>query len=997
MDTSAFNICLSVLLSLAKLSFSIALAGAQSLSEGSLLTEGASFVFQVLECNPTTCPGSAYNLITAAWANIGYLTHADFLHLVNDTGFGTWAPLLYVLGAIGGLMGIVLNSPPRNYAWFMIGPGIFSFLVGTTTEVTGVAWRVAGRYQPMAEVWKDAETGVGNTYLVKRLGLSVTKTDGPSGQYPVAWTLVFLDGLFSATTNRVVSWIGIGSQEGTGGSDTNLAKKDGDGEGPWYILANLKWNMLANIVGVTARDPDVRDALVTFLSSECGDHFKKGIDSGSYAAASMSRGSSLPDSVLKSTSSSSSGGGSGTTKEFDGSTTLDFSRDYEAFIRGLDTDVIPTPRSLIRLFNQPKNTRGSFRDFAAKWRNNDRADESGRTVEIVCSEYLWTVLQALRWESGHAYWQLVRSSPNGFTRMNLLKSIFYGWDIRKTKEASYASDEDLEAFVKQLIFLHLVKNELLFAPQITETGQRFAPSEQTRGYTEAYVRDQGAKNKGAELYNWAVMMPHLQGILTYLVYIAYPFSVMLMVIPGYWKAFFTWITFLAWVKTWDIGFAIVHTLERSVWAIIGNHSSMARVANGLIQTAEHVGVVQVGKDGACNASTDKLSELCAIPDVQEGSVLSQPKAWALLDKTLLLMGSADLDLSNGYYIYIMSALYFAIPAVTGQLVLGAKAGLGSIATQGLQAGASEAGNAAKSGAVGEATNRIATNQQSLGGAAVAKSHRQTGLALQQLEAGNAALDSDLSSSRISGTEKGLESAAKGRELAANSFSGNIGVLKNAAGTLGQFARPSAESTGAGSGATGGLTDFGKKLAAKGIDFSGGVAGSGAAYAGNSLTQAQYGAAAKASGFGANAAWDTSRNRLVSAGLGNYGQKLGAEAEFAAQSAAWDARNEFATHMAGIGGVAGYNAGSLAPGQKPTDVTGLAMSGQLGQRAEGAARYSGFGFLNSSTSMTSAGRQQFGSSMVGQTWGGGFDYGGTVGFAASTPIKDGVKALEKLGD
>ena len=167
--------------------------------------------FGVVDCNPNNCPGSSYNLVTAAWANIGYMTHADFLHLVNDTNFGAWAPLLYVIGAIGGLIGVAINSPPRNYVWFFLGPCIFNFLEFTTTNVQGVAWKVAGRIQPMEQVWEDAETGLGNTTLVKRLGLQVNRT-GPSGEYPVAWMLVFLDRLFSASTDGLISWVGIGRQ-----------------------------------------------------------------------------------------------------------------------------------------------------------------------------------------------------------------------------------------------------------------------------------------------------------------------------------------------------------------------------------------------------------------------------------------------------------------------------------------------------------------------------------------------------------------------------------------------------------------------------------------------------------------------------------------------------------------------------------------------------------------------------------------------------------------
>lgn len=939
------------------------------------------FGVQAGDCSNETCPGSCYNLVTAAWANIAYMTHADFLHLVNDTSFSAWAPLLYVAGAIGALFGVALNSPPRNWTWFLLGPAIFNFLVFTTVDVKGVAWKVAGEMMPMNDVWKDAETGLGNTILVDRLGIQVNRDSGPSGQYPVAWGMVFFDKLFSASADALISWTGIGRQMGDGGADSNLAAKAGNGLGPWYILANLKWSMLENIVGVSARDPDVRDALVTFLASECGDKFKKGVDTGNYIAASQSHGASLPGSVLKSTNNS-------IDLNWLGLGTLNWTS-YQDFVRGMDTEVIPTPRSIVRLYNQDPQHQGAFTQFSQKF-NTDERFSSGRTTEIVCSEYLYTVIQALRWESGHAFWQLVRSSPNGFTREQLLKSLFYGWDVRKAPQDNWASQEQLEDFVKNLIFVYMLRNELLYAPQLTEIPQRFAPSEQARNFSQAYVGTQGSRSKAAELYNWAVMMPHVQGILVYLVLIFYPFAAMMMVIPGYWKTFFTWISFFAWVKLWDVGFAIVHTLERSVWAMIGNHSSMARVANMLIQTAENTGQITVGTASGC--SGDKLSELCAVPDVKESQTLTMQTAWGLFDKILLLTGSADLDVSNGYYIYIMSALYFAVPAVAGQLVLGAKAGMASMATQAIQGSAGEAGTATKQATVGEAVNKLATNQGSIGQAAMAKAHRQSGLALQQFESQNAALDSDLFATQVGATKGALGAAADAADKRSKSFASQVALGKAMAGGVGSLQGAAKEGTGSG---TGGLPSKVAGAVANNLPRAGHLLNIGAQAAQTQLDQNALSAGARSSIYGANADWNAGRARMQSAGFNNYAARLGSEAQFNAESAAWEAKNEFATHMAGMGGVSGMNPGSLAPGPKPTDSQGMAMSGQLGGLAQGSARYSGAGFLQSVNTTMGAGRAAWGSGFVSQHWGGGFEsLGSAVSHAASSDTKAVRDAAQK---
>lgn len=916
------------------------------------------------QCSRETCPGSFYNMITTAWANIGYATHSDFIKLVTETELKYWAPLIYAVGAIGGLISVALNSPPRNYAWFFVGPALFYFLLtpSPSNNIYGVAWRVAGQDIPMKDVWKNAEVGIVNTSWADSKWEQYKKDTGHGSTIQVGQGLLFLDGLFSETTNILIAYVGVGQQRGQGGKQSNLAAFGG-GEGPWHLMANEKWGMLENIVGVTARDPDVRDALITFLASECGDQFKKGIDDGRYIAASTSRGKSLPMSVVR----------GGPTGEFTGQ--FGANGNYSDFQHGLDGERIPTPRSLIRLFDQP-DAQGSFKRFSSELQSG-KPEQSGRTVEIVCSEYLWTIVQALRWESGHAYWQLLRSAPSGFSEEQVLNTLFYGWDIRKTPQGDVANADEMRSFVKLLTFLYMLRNELMFAPQITENGQRFAPSEQTRNFTEAYVRDQGSKAKAGELYNWAVLMPYVQGILAYLILIGYPFAAMLMVIPGQWKAFYTWVTFFAWIKLWDVGFAIVHALERSVWAMIGNRSSMALVGNALLQTADGVGVdISCGSGGG---GSDAAS-LCAVPEVKEqGSSADaggQAKIWMLLDRMLVAMGAADLDLSNGYYIYIMAALYFAVPAVTGQLVLGAKAGMASLATQAISQNAQEAGGAAKSGAVGEANQRIGQVGTAIGQAATAKSYRQSGLASQLFDTQNQALDAGLEGSRLENTQKALGARAGAMDTLAKNYGSASAVIGTgiqgleSVGKAFKAEQGTGSATGDGTGGIGAV--FGSAL--------GNSAKMGLAYGQYNLDREGQDASVNASALGVDAGWLGSQQAQRGQGLSAYAGRLDKEGDFVAQTAAWEAKNAWGSQISGIAGVYGANPGGLV-GQKPLEMTGLALSGNLGRGTERSARYSGFGFQSNVSAVTRSGIARNGSQSVLSIWGGGrYDLAGTAKYA-----------------
>lgn len=127
-------------------------------------------------------------------------------------------------------------------------------MIGTTQEVKGVDWVVAGVPQDMEEVWSDAETGLRNSPLLQisdYSGMKINKITGPSKEYKVAMPMLFLDELFSATTNMLVGWSGVYTQLGEGGNDSNLAKATniaGSGSGtPWFLLSTLKAPMVENI------------------------------------------------------------------------------------------------------------------------------------------------------------------------------------------------------------------------------------------------------------------------------------------------------------------------------------------------------------------------------------------------------------------------------------------------------------------------------------------------------------------------------------------------------------------------------------------------------------------------------------------------------------------------------------------------------------------------------------------------------------------------------
>jgi hypothetical protein len=60
-------------------------------------------------------------------------------------------------------------------------------------------------------------------------------------------------------------------------------------------------------------------------------------------------------------------------------------------------------------------------------------------------------------------------------------------------------------------------------------------------------------------------IPYLQGLLLYLLSIAFPFFAILLVIPGRALSFLVWCSLWAWVKSWDVGFALVYVARELLW------------------------------------------------------------------------------------------------------------------------------------------------------------------------------------------------------------------------------------------------------------------------------------------------------------------------------------------------------------------------------------------------------------------------------------------------
>ncbi len=661
-----------------------------------------------------TCPASQFTAIAAAFSTIGYWVQADMLFQINKTAFGVLPALIYLLAAAGGIISMALGQPPRFYLWFFVGPAVFNWLVATPIEREGVRWAVGNQTQDQREVWKLAETGLINSIWRFRDGEAQVYNDkAPSKKAEVALFFDWMDKEFSHVIGWLAAWTGVNNLYANPQENSSLPGEEIPGGTQndmlvnWHLLSNLKWSMLEDATGKAITNPNLFEAFITFWSSECGDALTQGIDKGKWAASHDATGRGMVDGVFE---------------------------PHMRLYGRLKSKSTSSPHSLQAFFDTMEP--GSFITSNAFYQDHKDFKWLIDQNRIKCDAFLLTVIDGIRWEAGHDYFNLLRNAPQGIayqkdetvtaeeamkrTEDRVVFNLFYGWDLRKQGDGETPGKrltlDERKNFLKDLIFVHKLRNSMLLAPN--RPAEDVSASKEVTRDADANIAAMQSKSKYAELYAWATMVPYLQGILLFLLVAAYPIAAMMTIVPGWHKAILTWLAFFVWVKLWDVGFAVVMVLERSIWSMLGTNSRTASLFTNIAGLTDFGKVVVKYDIPRC---TEKNFQMC-VPDVFTGNNTLAADATAgeemfwdnflkLLDRTLALANSVDLDRQNGYYVFIMSALYLAVPALTGQFVLGAKAGATSMVQSMFGGLASTAGQAAQSGYQGRAGNMMQASGQ----------------------------------------------------------------------------------------------------------------------------------------------------------------------------------------------------------------------------------------------------------------------------------------------
>ena len=107
------------------------------------------------------------------------------------------------------------------------------------------------------------------------------------------------------------------------------------------------------------------------------------------------------------------------------------------------------------------------------------------------------------------------------------------------------------------------------------SGNRAQGQEVVRRFKNAQL----GESMKYEAFMLAKLLPYFQGAGLYILATIYPFFCLMVLLPGHAGGFMVWLALWAWLKSWDIGWALVYVVDQLLWHLMP-HRTYIRMANG---------------------------------------------------------------------------------------------------------------------------------------------------------------------------------------------------------------------------------------------------------------------------------------------------------------------------------------------------------------------------------------------------------------------------------
>ncbi len=549
----------------------------------------------------TSAGASTGTLVGAALETAGYFAQAKILAELKQV-IDKLGALIYLLCIIGGIVSVALLGNPGNALWLLLGPPMFFFMINIKVNANGAEWRL-GAFEDHRDLQKT---------------LAGVEIDGRTGE-SVSWFFHHYNVLISDTMQQLISFVTkkdlrhqmkfMARQQIV--DDMFAAEIDSS---EVLQLAHLSLAQCMNEmdaarrIGLGMRDPHYKRSagFTEAVTYYCNNYTKKNKYIPQDSAA------------------------------FDLIRQIEFKKgNSSAFEQGFNPNPATCETIWNWLYESVKDISKDDFENSIAMRVNSEADI--RFLEEIKLEIAEKLTQSAPdpERDFHEQSDLAENftcpgsnAPQTISRNELVPLIFAGHLIKKVYSKDPRGQMTQQLYDRAGVQLATTGNDKFLysnAQWNQEVVRRFRIEESA----------EAAKYEGFII---AMMLPYVQGAGLYVLAVTFPFFALLLIIPGKANGFFMWCALWAWLKSWDVGWALVMVADELLWVMMP-HSGFFRLAKGFTGGAnagvysDPVNVLEAafGGDYAYNLSTYYMllgTMITAVPMLSAQAVLGSKRAVA---------------------------------------------------------------------------------------------------------------------------------------------------------------------------------------------------------------------------------------------------------------------------------------------------------------------------------------------------------------------------------
>ncbi len=479
--------------------------------------------------------GSSGTLVTTTFETLGYHYQAYILDKLSSPLTESAAALVYVVGAIVVMVGYIMTGKVKDYLWFILGPALYLAVIVSRTETPGTEWKFGNDPRDQERV----------TAQVTAL---ITKQQTGFGSEARVSTVF-------AEYNRVVSRI---IQEIVETLDKNRKKTD------------LRFLLRAELSGfIHAQDIDdagLRDLLHHGLFRSCANVLEAGKESQDTHNAPNDR--DVYREQYENLKNNSTIGLGANAINFIAALRTDYPSLYNLSMQEANAG-----EQVLAEINSAERSDKDSETWRRDYEQNRRELESNNSFscqQIWNFSYTGLIQHAKRVVDGSAQ----TAEKNGIDPQKFISDVAQAIGVKKNDAtaSSVAGAQILYRYVGQTLLRNTWDttstsafiNDYVNRDRIA-TLRRPAESELSQAErTRVGNREWAERSK---LMMAAATMPYYQGLGLYLLSISFPFFFLLLLIPGKHAGCLLWFMMWIWIKSWDIGYAVVMMLDDVLFSI----------------------------------------------------------------------------------------------------------------------------------------------------------------------------------------------------------------------------------------------------------------------------------------------------------------------------------------------------------------------------------------------------------------------------------------------